>query len=852
MSRPLVWIASAYLLGLTLGHALTYFPFSVVILLVLVIAAEMILKWQGVVLPNSNLLFGILLAGMAHLYLVTGYRPSNDISVLIDQGPVTLVGYIDEALVHYPDRSVVILKALQVRRGDSVQEVSGRVRVRGTGPFLGRYQYGDILQVRTSLRSPRGYLNPGLFQFGEYLRRQGIVAEATVSKPEDVTKIGRYPSVLREVYAWREKVRIAAHQSLRDAPLAIFLAMMIGETGYLTNNIRDHFMASGITHILSISGSHLGLLAIVVFPLARWGILSLPQGWLLRLGAYGTASQMAALITIFPVVFYALLAGGQVATVRSLIMILVYLLAILIQRQDDLLNALALATILVLLWDPRAIGEISFQLSYGSVLLMALAMEWYRRQVPKGLDAAGPGVFWERWVDKTRIYLVLTLAATLGTSPLVAYYFNQIGWVGIFSNLVVVPVAGLVIIPLGLFCALGSLIVNPPVLPLGDLLQGLYGFFYAAVRFFAETPGAELHIPSPSLFLIGVFYLSLLAVLLYRRRPGAAWALAGTLGLLVTMGVALFSHSGSLRIAFLDVGQGDAAVVQFPNGRVMVVDGGRAFGEYDLGRLVVAPYLWDQGIDRIDYLVATHPQLDHIGGLVFLMERFEVGEVWTNGVERETAAYQLFRSTMQQRQLIERRVSRQEYPIRIDSCQVHFLNPPSSIPPGTDPAPAWASDSENNRSIVLKLDCGIHSAMFTGDIEEEAERQLASLGDLLKSTLIKVPHHGSRGSLNAAFLESVAPRIAVISAGVHNSYGHPAPEVLAFYRGLDSEVFRTDQQGAILIELEDGTVKVRQFSDLVLHPVRWNLEMPLMELANLKRLVRPPFSLILDKGHRVK
>jgi competence protein ComEC len=852
---------------LNLGRVLIYFPVFVLTLLGLAILIEAIffirLRRKGLPLPNIQLLVAVLLAAMIYHYLVATHHPPNEVSRFIGKSKITFTGYIDEPLIHYPDRSVVILEAQQVMAEGVHESVSGRIRLRGSGPFLGQYQYGDILQIQAALRAPRGFLNPGLFNFGEYLRRQGIVAEATVSNPMNAVKIGERPSILlRDIYTWREKIREAALYSMKDEPLAIFLAMIIGETGNLTNAIRDHFMASGTTHILSISGSHLGLVAIVVFALARLAILSLPQRWLLRMGFYLTASQLAALITTLPVLFYALLAGGQVATIRSLMMILVYLLAVLIHREDNLLQALALATILVLLWDPRALGDISFQLSYGSVLIMSLAMEWFSGQ------ARGPLIpedFGQRILEKGKVYLMITLAATLGTAPIVAYYFNQVSWVGIFSNLLVVPVAGLVIVPLGLFCAVVSLFFDQPILPLADLLQSLYGLFYGAVCFFSKFPWAELRVASPSLTWILTFYLSLVLLTsfwigrplnftqLSPRLRRFRWIIPGLFLLLPVVGMAYPSMPGfskPLKMTFLDVGQGDSTVIQFPDGRVMVVDGGRAFGDFDLGRLVVAPYLWDQGIHHIDYLVASHPQLDHIGGLIFLMKRFTVGEVWTNGVEKEGEFYRQFRTTLHLRGLIEKKISREVTPQPIGPCRVYFLNPAVFLSTSRAGSGKAKGSLENNRSIVLKLSCYSYSFLLTGDIEAEAERELSDRGELLEATVIKVPHHGSRGAMEPAFLKTVSPKVAVISVGAHNPYGHPAPGVLAAYQQLGSQIFRTDQQGAIVMEVEvmEDTLRVRQFSDLVLSPVQWDSKMLFVEWENMKRLIGPSFSLELDKG----
>jgi len=269
----------------------------------------------------------------------------------------------------------------------------------------------------------------------------------------------------------------------------------------------------------------------------------------------------------------------------------------------------------------------------------------------------------------------------------------------------------------------------------------------------------------------------------------------------------------------------------------------------------VAPYLWDQGIGRINYLVATHPQLDHMGGLVFLMERFTISEVWTNGLERQDELYQRFNATLSDKGLSERKISRQVPARPVGPCKVNFLNPSSTAfvhHRARGVTGQGVGQSENNRSIVLKISCSPYHYIFTGDIEKAAEHELSSLGSQLKATVIKVPHHGSRGSIEPAFLEAVSPRIAIISVGAHNPYGHPAPEVLSAYRQLGSEVFRTDQEGAILIEAEGNILRLRRYSDLVLSPVRWDTKMPFKEWENLKKLFSPPFSLVLDKGEAVK
>ncbi len=855
MQRPLATLACFFLLGLLLGKGAIYFPLSILLVIGLALTAEAILRGRGYSLPAGPALFAVLISGLLYAYFINWHRPADDVSRFasdrIGWDRVTLRGYIDSPVVHYPDRSVVLLTVEEVSFGGQKHAVSGRVRLRASDPFLGSFQYGDILEARVRLRSARGLANPGLFDFAAYLKRQGILAEASVSRPADVTKTGRRGSILlRTVYQWREHIRHAALHSLSAEPLAVFLAMIIGETGHLDNRIRDIFMASGTTHILSISGSHLGLVAFVVFPLARKAILLLPPGILLRISAYATPSQWAAGITAFPVVFYALLAGGQVATIRSLIMILAFLLAVLLFREDNLLNALGLAALLVLLWNPNALGDISFQLSYGSVLIMALVIDATRRKREGDIQSLLPRHLKERLLENGRAFMLITLAATLGTAPIVAYYFNQVSWVGLLSNLLLVPVAGMIIVPLGLFSAIGSLLMQPARLPLGGLVQNCYEIFYAGVELFSRLPWSEIRVASPSPLLLCAIYLLAFGIYWSRTRRRIRWGLTAAILFLPFLGALIHANpvsSHTFRVSFLDVGQGDAAVIQFPKGQVMVVDAGRTYGDYDLGRLVVAPFLWDRGIHRIHYLVGTHPQLDHMGGLAFLLDRFEVGEVWTNGIEVDADFYRKFRTGLNQKDLAERRLSRQPAPVSIGGCEVDILHPEPPSGNGTQAA-GLTSSKINNLSLVLRIECPPFSVLLTGDIEKEAEREMAALGERLRSTLVKVPHHGSRGSIQNEFIHAVSPKIALISAGAGNPYGHPADEVIAAYESLGGRLFRTDRDGAILVQADHRSLRVTQASDLPVFPVAWDRNILLNEWKNLRKRIAPPHALILTRS----
>jgi competence protein ComEC len=830
-------LALALAFGIALGTLAERFPISAVFAALIVFAVTLLVRRA---LPPALAFRPVhwIVIVVAMVYTILQPRPQPDPRVTAD--PVTIEAVLDSPIRHMPEWTSVTAGDIHLIERPSSTLIPGRLKLSGPPEALAGLRYGDRVRVEAQFRPPLGFRNPGLFDYGRWLTGQGIVAVATV-KPGSVARIGHHPSpVLDPIYEWRERIRVAALASLPQETAPFFLAMVTGETGYLTAELRERFMASGTVHLLSISGSHMGLIALVVFFVIRRAVRWLPERLLVRLTLVVTPSQIAAVVTAVPVVFYALLAGGQVATIRALVMILVYLAAIVIHRDDDLFNALALAAILILVWDPRALTDVSFQLSFLSVWCIALVLEWWSARETPQTDPEAFG--WRRrlWSTATAL-LVTSVAAGIGTAPLVAYHFNQVNWVGVVSNPIVIPLAGILVVPLGLSSGIAAAVSQTAALPLAEWNAMALEVLLRVVDFFGSWPLAIAHVAAPPTAFVAFCYLVLVMLVDRRMKPWKRGLAGGALVILAVpwiVGTPRWASSTSLEVTFLDVGQGDGAVVRFPSGRVMVVDGGKRFFELDAGRLVVAPTLWNQGVEKIDYLVATHPQLDHIGGLLFVGDRFTIGEAWINGRQPDRWASHELEALLARRE-IRTSIVPDNQPVWIDAVRVWRVNPWAEAP--FMPLPKDAA--ENDRSIVLRLEYGRASILLTGDIEAAGERQLVAADpqwNLLRSTVIKVPHHGSRGSLDQAFLRAVAPRIAVISAGATNTYGHPAPQTLRAYKRLKAQVFRTDLDGAVKVVTDGIHLNVFRYADLTPHRVPWTREMAAAEWRNLRTVMGKP------------
>ncbi|MBI1819911.1 MAG: DNA internalization-related competence protein ComEC/Rec2, partial [Nitrospirae bacterium] len=825
------------------GNIFGFYPILTLTVLALLFLTEHFFTPLRVPFFHTVLLALFFWGGFLSVEWTQFHIPKNDVSKWIGR-KIIYTGTIDEAVSHFPDHTTLILKTEKIETDHQEFSASGKIKLGINRPVETALAYGDQIKVPLTLREPHGFKNINSFDYGEYLARHGFRATASLTRSDNLLvtgKTGGIP-VFRTIYQWREEIREKAVRTLKGDGLAVFLAMVIGESGYLNNPLRDVFMASGTTHILSISGSHLALVALLVFSAVRFFLLRLPEPALLRLGKTILPSRLALWLSIPPVLLYGLLAGNQVATNRSIIMIVTFLIGNLLNREQNLFNPLGLSALAILLFDPLQVFDLSFQLSFGSVLSIALVLDRIH-QKPRPSPEERPSLnirFFKhprilKWAENIKNYLWISLGTTLGTAPLVAYHFNQFNWVGLIANSIIIPMAGLIIVPLALLSSFLSLLTGAPLLYFGSLNQAFLDLFIKTEVLFASFPLAELHLASPSPFYLILFY-ALILMLLYFRVNVRIRAFALTLVFLLPLwwyfGPKIPLHSKELRITILDVGQGDASFIEFPDGKNMLIDGGGLYHEFDAGRLAVAPFLWNRGVSHIDYLVATHPQADHIGGLIYILKKFSIGEVWTNGTVKETRISTDFEKMIKKYGFIEK-IVREGDRFKEGESDLSVLNPHLKNRGGSS-----FNAQENNDGIVLKIDYGRQSALFAADIEKEAEEAILEEHPAMKITLLKVPHHGGKGSALPAFVQTLSPEISVFSAGAHNPYHHPHPDTLLLYQSLNTRIYRTDQDGGVIFKT-DGE-RFREMSALSITPIKvsFGKEALKTEFDNLSKLLR--------------
>lgn len=813
-------LTAAFVLGLLLSSQISLFPGGIVGLLAAIAAGLSLLERAALVDCRHALsLYGALLAGVLYWTVATpSAEPHRDGSDLSRNMYSEVTGRIVFPVRHGPGRQTILLRI------DGRLPESSLVRVVWRDPDQTLLQ-GDRITFRAKLHRPRGSLNPGGFDYAVYLERQGVDAVATVAGADAVSVLEsggeswRW-AIWNRIDHWRVMIHEAAVHTLAQPALGIFLGIIIGERGFIQPELEEWFMTTGTVHLLSISGSHLGLVALVMFWLVKQTVIRLPAGIVLELSRRITPSRVAILVTWPAVAFYAWLAGAELATMRSLTMITLALVTLWLGYERRLHHAIAVAALLIVLHDPRAVFDISFQLSFLSVFTMIQTTEWLQQW--NGASNGTGGSIVSTIAEYGRDAVAMSGAVTVATLPIVALYFNQVPWMGLVTNLAAIPVTGFVLVPAGLVAALWTVLTGSGDLAMGYGLELLLTWMVQALRWCAGIPGGEWHVAAPSLPMIMLFYACLvIAGLGFSPR----WVRigGGTLALVIlcwwVWSPRLGGDGDRWRVTFLDVGQGDSAVIELPDGQTVLIDGGARYERFDMGRGVVAPFLWNRGIGHIDHVVGTHQQLDHVGGLIWILRHMSVGQYWGNGVERPERFATDLTAALSNRQIPRAVAVRGRDLLQSGPCRFRVLSPWADVPTGQGGAHADGT-ALNNQSIVSRLECGAHAVLFAADIEIEGLRRLGEDGRR-PVTVVKVPHHGAKSSFDRGWIGEIRPQYAVFSVGRDNSYGHPVPVVLHAYEEEHASVLRTDRDGAIWVtgRLSSSDITVTRTRDLLPQPV---------------------------------
>jgi competence protein ComEC len=683
-------------------------------------------------------------------------------------GPLALEARLAQEPVRWTaDRTRLLLDVEAVQDGPGRRPASGRVQLTVYGELPAPLGEGQRLLVQARLRRPVGYRNPGSFDYPAHLRREGISLVGHARADRLVPLTADRPPWPVSVRRWAVGV---ISTRLPESSGALLAGLLLGERSALSPTSDEAFRRAGVYHILAVSGFNVALLAGAVF-----GALAL----------CGITRRAAAAVAAVALTGFALVVGGQPSVLRATVMGLLLMAALLLDRESQLPNALALAVLALLLWRPGDLWEPGFQLSFAATAGIVHLTPWLTR-----LGA--------RWGMPQRLAaaVAVSLGAQAAVTPVMLAHFNQLSLVGAIANLAVVPLAG-VATTLGMAALLVELLSGAVATLLFHALWLILLVLRWLVWLAAAFPAAMVHLPSPVMAASAAWYAVLLlapAGTASRRRRVVISIL-----LVVVVGLSLWPWlrptEQMLRVTFLDVGQGDAALIELPDGPRLLVDGGPGGAQrFDVGERVLVPFLWNRPLVHLDAVVLSHWDVDHSGGLAAVLTRFRVGEFWESGrlaPGRSGTVAALVRSRT------PRRVLSAGQRVWLGRGLITVLGPAAGPP-----------RAANDESLVLRLDWRGVSLLFPGDLGPRGEDLLLERGGSLRTLVLKVAHHGSRFSSSSPFLEASRPLVAVISVGVGNAFRHPSGEVVGRLEAIGAHVYRTDRDGAVILETDGRLLRV--------------------------------------------
>lgn len=669
---------------------------------------------------------------------------------------------------------------------------------------LDGWRAGRLVQLTASLRRPLSYRNAGAPDASVELARRRTVLVASVKSAFVVDVVG--------AGAWRHEAAAALRGRARRAlaraagegteAAAIATAVLIGDRAGLSASIEDRLQRAGTFHVIAISGGNIAL----------WSVLTLwVAARLTRRRPFALAAAAATLMA------YAAVVGGGASVMRATGMALVGIAMQWLDQRGTAVNVLALTAAALVVADPLLIFDIGFWLTTAATAGLVVGL-------PGRLTAHSRVRAW------TRALVLTSVWAEAALLPIVAAVFQQVTLAGVALSAVAIPAMS--VVQVAALAAVAADALVPALLPAcGAVLVTATAVVTESARLVDVVPWLSWRVPPPSWAAVAV-YAAAVAAWLYSRHASADTAVMARLrrvSAVAAPAAAVWIASspltlvqwppGDLRVHAFDVGQGDAVLVHFPNGRRMLVDagGGSAEGR-DLGQRVIGPTLRARGLRRLDYLVVTHADRDHIGGAATLVREFRPAEVWIGVPVADDAATAALRAATDAVGATWRESRRGER-IDVGAVRMHVVHPPP---------PDWERQRvRNDDSVVLAIRYGDVRVLLTGDIGAAVEPGIAAALETAdprgaRLTVLKVAHHGSAGSTSDAWLTAAPPSLAIVSAGATNPFGHPADAVLTRLNGAGADVWRTDRDGEVSVRTNGEVVEVRAFTGRT----RWLVPQP--------------------------
>lgn len=766
MKRPLLIAAIAYINGILIG---VYLSKSIPLFVILSIIVSLITSFKKNTYRNAICMYLIVMC-ISSIYVYnknlnyeSKYKKYDNKNISIEG---TIISDIEEKEYNYTFTIRTKDGYFLVNLKKNKEEIS--------------LEYGDKLQISGEYQEPNKARNYKGFDYKNYLK---------INKIYGIIRVDLYTNIIIKhqknlsnfkllIHKIREKLKENIQELLTKETYALGIGILIGDNSRINEKIVEDFKNSNLSHMLAVSGAHINYVVLTVsilFTKKRAGI------------------KAQRVVTIMMMLFFMELTQMTSSVVRAGISCIIYMLASLLYRKADVINAMAISTLLILLNNPFKLFDIGFQLSYAGTLGIILFCKLINIPLKNKL------------LKYLKDSIIISISANIFIIPIMMYQFNTISLTFILSNLLAGPLLGISIILEIIVLLISFMSINIAAIP-AKVLNILLILIINIANWFSNIEISKIYVITPQIISIVAYYLICAAIILKKKNRKIIVII-----MLTVLIINLFPTPKKLRINFIDVGQGDSTLIRTETNKVILIDSGgsTASSSFDVGNKVLLPYLLDRRIKKIDFIIVSHFDADHCQAFETVIDNINVRKVVVCKQSMITQEYLNIINKCKKKNIKIIVVERGDK-LKIDKrTEFEILHP----------GERFLDDGKgglNANAIVCKMNYKLNngkifSILFTGDIEVEAEKELEQVyGKKLKADILKVAHHGSKTSSREEFIKLVSPKIALIGVGENNKFGHPADITLERLEKENVKVYRTDQMGEVSITInKNGRIKVK-------------------------------------------
>lgn len=704
---------------------------------------------------------------------------------------VEIVGTIISDPINKQYKNQYILKVEKINKNKSYKNTNLQLNVKKE-----QLNYGDKIIVKGNFEEASRARNEGGFDYKQYLKSKNIYGIITIDK-EDISFIKKNNVDVINLLANKvsNSMKIKIEQNLSNETSQLLSGILIGNKSNLQKEIQEDFKNSSLSHVLAISGMHVSYVMLgITFAISKIKF----------------SKKVSKIITILILLFFIILTGKTASVTRACFMSSYIILASMFHKKAHVLTSISISLLIILIINPYFILDIGLQLSYGGTVGIVLIYPILKKHKNKKEDKSRKvKKIIYKIKDKIIDTILITISANLIIFPIVLFHYNTMSFTFIISNLLISPIIGIIII-LGFISVFVSYIISPISKIMFFVLQMFLNLLIQIAHFCAELPLSKVYFPTPKIYVIILYYLFLTYIILVKNKIIAAKKInkkifISFMIIVIILNLILNFIPKTFTISFIDVGQGDSMLVSTPKGKNILIDGGGSRDEatFDVGRQTLIPYLLNRGITKLDYILISHFDSDHVGGILSVLEELKVEKVIICKQE-ENENYKKFKEIIKNKKIKVYIVKKGDKLKIEENISLNILWPKDE---------RIKENAINNNSIVAKLNYQNFSILLTGDIEKVAENEILKEyknSNILNANILKVAHHGSKSSSITEFLEKVKPQIALIGVGEKNTFGHPNDGVLKRLENLNTKIYRTDEKGEITIKINlKNNIKIK-------------------------------------------